>query len=279
MSKPLDKSGNELLKMSSLEINELSTKRVDVIIPNYNRINSLREAVASAHYCDLVAHIYIIDDGSSAETIENYAELERQYKKVKVIFSTRSHDPGLMRKIGVNQAESEWIAFLDSDDKWKSDKLEKQLYFAFKNKFDFVCSNALSEDTSKELISRRDSKSISLAELLHSNNIVTSSVLCRKSLLAEIEDFASGLEVKNVEDYATWLRIALTHRIGFLHSTLVVYSGGDGRFSQESSQDHIARAFLDLEKYVDNLAKRKIYSRFHLRLAKFIKKYFSVFLV
>ncbi|MFZ2446294.1 MAG: glycosyltransferase family 2 protein [Syntrophobacteraceae bacterium] len=96
---------------------------ISVVIPTYNRAKCIRFAIDSAlNQSYQPKEVIVIDDGSSDDTasiIEAYGE------KVRYIYQTNS-GVSSARNLGIRNAQSEWIAFLDSDDEWLPTKLELQ---------------------------------------------------------------------------------------------------------------------------------------------------------
>jgi glycosyltransferase involved in cell wall biosynthesis len=96
---------------------------VSVIIPSYNAAQFLREAVASVRAQEYSPiEIIIVDDGSTdntAETIQSLGESVRHVRQANA-------GPAAARNRGLAEAQGEWIAFLDADDLWPTDKLRVQ---------------------------------------------------------------------------------------------------------------------------------------------------------
>lgn len=98
--------------------------KISVVIPTYNRRVEVMEAVASVRAQTAeVFEILVIDDGSTDDTEKCFAELKPPVRYLRIanqgVSAARNH--------GVNAALGDWIAFLDSDDEWHSDKLAKQI--------------------------------------------------------------------------------------------------------------------------------------------------------
>ena len=111
---------------------------VDVILPNYNKSKFIEEAinsVISQTYKNW--HLYIIDDGStdgSLEVINKFTNL----KNVTAIKLNKNMGPAFCRNYGMRISQSKYISFIDSDDGWTKNKLEKQISFMEKNNFNFT---------------------------------------------------------------------------------------------------------------------------------------------
>lgn len=110
---------------------------VSIIIPCYNASDTIVqtiESVISQTYQNW--ELFIIDDCStdnSAEIIARYVERDNRIKYFKT--EQPSGSPSLPRNIGIDNSEGKYIAFLDSDDVWLPDKLEKQMAFMIANNY------------------------------------------------------------------------------------------------------------------------------------------------
>ena len=97
---------------------------ISVIIPTYNRANSVGKAIQSVldqTFKDL--EIIVVDDGSTDDSAPVLAAFG---DRIRLIQQANRGVSGA-RNTGVRAATGKWIAFLDSDDQWHSSKLEKQL--------------------------------------------------------------------------------------------------------------------------------------------------------
>lgn len=123
---------------------------VSVIIPVYNTEAYLEECLQSLQnqsYGDFEA--IIIDDGStdgSAKIIEQFTQKDSRFKKIphssKISNGSKnSKGPAEARNIGLDEAQGDWICFVDSDDKISEDFLKNMLASAEKNNADMVCSS------------------------------------------------------------------------------------------------------------------------------------------
>ena len=108
---------------------------VDVIITNFNKAKFLEECINSViHQTYKNWKLYIIDDNSndhSLEIINKFSDLEN----INIIKLSKNKGPSFCRNYGMRISKSKYISFLDSDDGWAKDKLEKQISFLEKNSF------------------------------------------------------------------------------------------------------------------------------------------------
>jgi glycosyltransferase involved in cell wall biosynthesis len=201
------------------------TDSVGVVIPTYNRpdrtVEAIRSVMAQTYS---ISEIVVVDDGSSL----NYRdELRTQLSTlpVRLIEIERSCHPGNARQVGITSLSSKWVAFLDSDDVWFPNKVEKQLNYARAKNSRAICSNALINDNNNSLKSllQEVPKKLNLKRLLRANLIITSSVLIERELILEIGGFVKSYPALGAEDYATWLRIATKTQWDYLDDDLLLY--------------------------------------------------------
>ena len=106
---------------------------VDVILPNYNKAEFLEEAIKSVTTQTYKNwHLYIVDDHStdnSRQIIDKFENL----KNVTIIVLNKNKGPSFCRNYAMRISKSKYISFIDSDDSWKNNKLEKQISFMEKN--------------------------------------------------------------------------------------------------------------------------------------------------
>ena len=105
----------------------------------------------------------------------------------------------------MDQAKGEWIAFLDSDDCWAPEKLQKQLAFAKANhcSFTFTGSGFMDENGNRLSYYLPAPKRLAFRQLLKQNLISCSSVLIRRDLLSHFPTDSERMH----EDFALWLQI------------------------------------------------------------------------
>lgn len=198
---------------------------VSVIIPTYNRSSYLRKALDSIYsQSRTVNEIIVVDDGSTDLTVE---KLSADYNSVSFL---RQKNQGVSsaRNTGIEKAEGEWIALLDSDDRWNQHKIARQLNFLSQNPDIQICH------TGEKWI--RNGKVVKLPPFLDKSNdglferslerciICPSSVLFHRSIIDAIGTFDESLSI--CEDYDFWIRLLLSHQIGLVKEPLVEKYGG-----------------------------------------------------
>ena len=186
---------------------------VSIVMPAYNAQDYIQEAIQSVLQQTYTEwELLVIDDASSDRTAEIVNQLVRKDRRVHYIKNKANIGAAESRNRGVELAEGQWIAFLDSDDCWHPDKLKKQMDFAEKNNVEFVFSGSSFMDKEGRPLKYylKVPRSISYTELLKQNIISCSSVLIKKTLIA---DFPMKHAEDLHEDFAVWLQILKNRHI------------------------------------------------------------------
>ena len=111
---------------------------VSIITPNYNcgkYIAETIESVRSQTYANW--EMLIVDDCSTDNSVAIARLYAQKDSRIRVLIQPKNSGAALARNRALDEARGEYIAFLDSDDLWLSEKLEKQLSFMQKNNCDF----------------------------------------------------------------------------------------------------------------------------------------------
>lgn len=197
---------------------------VSVIIPHYNREDFIEETLKSVvdQTCE-VREIIIVDDGSTPSSLAKLKLLASRYPKVQII-EKNNGGQATARNLGVKYATGEFISFLDSDDLWHCEKIEKQLcllktnneiglvYSNFKTFFSNADGSKVFSQHTIERVSVEDAPS----RLLTENFIYgsASSVLIPKDVFNKVGLFDENL--KAVEDLDLWRRISKCYKLAYV---------------------------------------------------------------
>lgn len=198
--------------------------KVSVIIPTYNREDFIEETIQSVldqTYKDF--EIIVVDDGSTDNTKK---KLEKFNSKIKLI-EQKNSERAVSRNNGIKNAQGEYIAFLDSDDLWFKNKLEKQVEVLDKNK-DYVLTYCqclrINENGLNIKIAERQLKGYSgyvYEKLLMRNFITSPTPLVKRECIEKIK----GFETKYIpyEDWEFWVRLSLLGKFYFIKEPLAHY--------------------------------------------------------
>ena len=99
---------------------------VDIILPNYNNASSIKTSIKSVISQSFKNwKLFIIDDGSKDNSGKIISKFKN--KKINKIYLKKNKGVSYCRNLGIKKSKSDYIAFIDSDDYWKKNKLEKQI--------------------------------------------------------------------------------------------------------------------------------------------------------
>jgi teichuronic acid biosynthesis glycosyltransferase TuaG len=203
--------------------------KVSAIIPTYNRQNTLLRAIRSVQQQTYpVYEILICDDGSDDDSKKAVAGLSDP--KIKWLDCGKNGMPSIPRNKGIKAASGEWIAFLDSDDEWLSNKTEVQLKALKENKTEASSCNAFRMVDEKKIgpYLSYTKNTLTFQDLLPVNYNICSSVIVSRSLLERTSLFPEEKKYKAIEDYALWLRISSQTDFTYVSKPLLNYYDDPG---------------------------------------------------
>lgn len=197
---------------------------ISVVMPAYKAEKTIGQAIDSVlaqTFKDL--ELIVVNDCSPDDTRKVMEEKAMLDERVRCFDNDKNRGASYTRNYAVKEARGEWIAFLDSDDMWTPDKLEKQL--ALKEKYDdgvifytassFIDDNGEPYDYVMPALERIDYKT-----LLKKNLLSCSSVLIRSDVMKAIEMPGDSMH----EDYYVWLKVLGEHKYAYgVNEPLLIY--------------------------------------------------------
>jgi glycosyltransferase involved in cell wall biosynthesis len=245
---------------------------ISVVIPAHNRGFLIGRALQSV--CDQtvpVDEIIVVDDASTDNTPKVVEEFRDRLRGLKLVSLKEQRGAAQARNAGIQAARGELIAFLDSDDVWFPNKLDKQIR-EFDTPEDVVavfCGMVIRErnGSCQRYIPRSDFTPI---DLYHYNLLVTmSSAVIRKQALIEIGGFDNTLS--SCQDWELFIRLSEHGPMRVVQEELLQFS--------KDSRDRISRdihsvlgghraVFHKVQKRITNpLLKLKLHASHQMRLA------------
>lgn len=205
---------------------------VSVIMPSYNTGSLIKESIQSVinqTYSNW--ELIIVDDCSSDNTMEVLGTINDP--RIKIIRNEVNSGAAVSRNRALREARGRWIAFLDSDDLWMPDKLEKQLDFMEKNGYSFSYTNYEEIDSDGNQTGVIVTGPGKITETGMFNycwpGCLTVMYDRNKVGLIQIED------IKKNNDYAMWLKVCKKADCHLLNETLAKYrKGRTGSISTQS---------------------------------------------
>ncbi len=230
---------------------------VSVIIPTYNRDTYLLQAIESVvNQTYTHIEILVVDDGSSVPYAKDFCD---RFEKCNYYYKENG---GLSsaRNFGVSKAKGDYIAFLDDDDFWREDKLEKQVAQLVKNKeIDLVHSAAMVVDESGKptgkIIGASNNKAQSRSGNVFWNALGTWVVksptpLIRKKVFSTHLCFDETIKVG--EDIDFYQRLFYQRKIEYINDTLAYYR----EFSDATRLSRQRKKYVGIEeKMIHNFKK------------------------
>ena len=249
----------------------MSTPKVSVIIPNYNYGRYLRKTIDSVlaqSYPNV--EVVVVDDGSK----DNSLEILREYEGKVLTIEQRNGGVSSARNSGVKNSDGEFVAFLDADDLWLPEKLEKQIAkFQANPEIGMVhCAMTYidAEDRVKNEIETGLDGWISEEFLRFERSCVVgagSTALVPRAVFDEVGGFDSRQTTAADWDFS--YRIASKYEIGYVRESLVLYRlHGTNMHGNIAAMEH--DMLLGYEKAFANGATanpRESYGNLHKTLA------------
>lgn len=230
---------------------------VSVVVPLFNAQNVLPETIASVlmqSYDNL--EIIIVDDCSIDDSYKVAASLVNIDSRIKLIQNIKNSGPGVSRLNGIRASTGQFIAFIDSDDLWESDKLSTQLNFMRINNAEFSYTAfrrfSINPITKLRTLGRLISvpSSMSYKDLLSNTAIATSTVIIDRNCLPNLEDIETSKIY--VEDYILFFEVLRKGVVAFgLNKDLMLYRVQPNSFSRNKLKYALKvwRTYRDVEGF------------------------------
>jgi len=244
---------------------------ISVIIPYYKKKNSILKTVNSVlNQIYQNFEIIIIYDDENNNDLNFINEIKNKDNRIFIIKNKKQMGAGNSRNIGINNSKGEFIAFLDADDTWKNDKLDKQIKFMKINNYEASHTSYSIINERNEVIGNRTARNFfKLKELLKSCDIGTSTVMIKRNLINNDVKFAP---LKTKEDFVLWLKLLQKNiKIYGLNEILTYWSRSNSSLSSSTIQKLID-GFSVYYKYMNFNYLKSIYYLFCLSINFLLKK-------
>lgn len=218
---------------------------VSIITPAFNSEKFIAETIQS-----VLAQTYqnwellIVDDCSTDKTAEIISRF--QDSRIKYFHNYTNKGSAFSRNLALQKAKGKWIAFLDSDDLWHPEKLEKQIEFMKKNNYRFSYTNYCEiDETSKER-----------GILISGPEVITKKMMtayCWPGCLtvmydAEFLGLMQTADIKINEEYALWIKITQKTNCYLLKENLAKYRRHKGSLTSKSYMELVKWHYLMFRK-------------------------------
>lgn len=242
---------------------------ISVIIPAYNRARIIEKSITSIltqSYSNI--ELLIIDDCST----DNTKEVVERIQDSRIRYICLDHNSGacVARNRGITEAKGDYIAFNDSDDQWRPEKLQKQIDFLLQNKADIIlCAMECKDDDSNFLHIFPNNVmegKIFYDSLLKYNCASTQTLFGKASCFKEIT-FDSTMP--RLQDWDEVLRLSQNYTVFFQNEILV-----DTFIQKDSISTHPEKGVVAMNKLFQKhsttiLSKKEIAESFFKKQAAF----------
>ena len=173
----------------------IKNPKIDIILPNFNSEKFIEKTIKSVinqtyHNWKLI----IVDDFSNKRTVNILKKIIKN-KKIKVFWLKKNKGAGFCRNYAITKSKSPYLAFIDSDDIWKKNKLKDQMSFMKRNNYTFTYTNY--ETFGKKKIKIINPSKLNFSEFIRNTSIATSTMMIKRSEIKNIK----FTNTKICEDY------------------------------------------------------------------------------
>ena len=224
--------------------------KIDIILPNYNSSDFIKDTLKS-----IISQTYknwnliIVDDCSNQKT-RNILKKYQKNKKIK-IYWLKKNKAGYCRNLAIKKSKSPYLAFIDSDDIWKKDKLETQLRFMENNNYSFTYTSY--ETFGSKVANITPAKEYDFKRFIHDTSICTSTMILKRNVSKGVEFTSSEI----CEDYFFKCKILKICNAYCLNDYLTRY-----RIRKDSLQKNSFKNFYWIWKINSDLNKLNIFQNF-----------------
>jgi teichuronic acid biosynthesis glycosyltransferase TuaG len=180
-------------------------KKVSIITPCYNSSAYLLETYQCLNFQSHSNWEWIVvDDCSTDNSLKILEDLKARDKRVKVFKNSQNSGAAITRNNSLDNATGDYVAFLDSDDLWESDKLEKQVKFAEENQAEYTYHNYWTIDgQGNRLKEQIVASQVKQSDLYKFNPFATSSIMIKRDVL-EKNQIRFRRHLRRRQDYFFW---------------------------------------------------------------------------
>lgn len=233
---------------------------ISAIIPCYNSEDYIVEAIESVlnqTFLPYIKEIIVIDDGSEDSTrqvVNRYTD-----KNFVEYFYQDNQGPAAARNKGIEKADGEYVAFLDSDDIWTDNKIEEDVKYLRTNpKCKLVFSNVIVVDKDLKKIYKNNNdipngKKEAIKELYLGNiNMNTPTIVAQKEAVTDIEGFCEDMPHR--EDHYFLMQMVEKFEVGFISKHNVLRRVREGSLSYQQNNE-LEEPLIRLKNYRPFLEK------------------------
>ncbi|MBB6446837.1 glycosyltransferase family 2 protein [Bacillus benzoevorans] len=218
----------------------MASDLISIITPAYNCGEFMAETIESVMKQSYQNwEMIIVDDCSTDQTREVAAEYSKQDQRIKYYLLEKNAGAAVSRTRAIELAAGTYIAFLDSDDLWTEEKLERQLFFMKENGYSFTCTSYEQIDESGSPLH----KTMKSKHKTNYNGVLLSCPVGNSTVMYDVTKLGKFVvpNIRKRNDDALWLQI--------LKKEKYIYGMPDVLMKYRVRRNSISRNKLDLIKY------------------------------
>jgi teichuronic acid biosynthesis glycosyltransferase TuaG len=183
--------------------------KVSIILPNYNSSKTINETISSVLNQSYKNWELIIVDDNSEKITKSILSKYRKFKKIKIFYLKKNKGAAYCRNLAIKKSKSYYIAYIDSDDLWKKNKLSLQINFMQKNNYFFTYTDYKTFKTNNPIKKTiLTPAKFNFNSFIKNTSIATSTMIVKRSKTSKIK-FSN---TKICEDY--YYKCQLLKKIG-----------------------------------------------------------------
>lgn len=225
---------------------------VSIITPAYNSEKFIADTIMSVlNQTYQNWEMIVVDDCSTDKTAEIVLSFQKEDSRIKYIKNESNRGAAFSRNIALQNANGKWIAFLDSDDIWHPEKLERQIGFMLKNDYKFSYTNYC----------EIDEHSNETGVIITGPNVIDKKKMtdyCWPGCLTVMYDaeYVGPMQCVDIninEEYALWIEIAKKTNCYLLNENLAKYRRHSNSLTSKSYFSLIKWHYLMFRKLDNNI--------------------------
>ena len=235
---------------------------VSIVVPVYNSEEFIKDTIKTVKEQTYQNwELLLVNDCSTDNSVEIIKKYEKEDKRIKLILLEKNLGAAIARNTGIQHAKGKYIAFLDSDDLWEPQKLEKQIKFMEENEYDFTYTDYEFADEEGNKLNKKVNvpSKITYKQALKNTTIFTSTVIFNVEKLGK--ELISMPNVRRGQDTATWWKVLKTGVIAYgLNESLSLYRRSNNTLS--SNKIKALKRTWNLYRNVEQLSLLKSFYYF-----------------
>ena len=208
-----------------------------VVIPCYEPNEGLIDAVDSIiNQTIKPVKIFIVDDCSKNSTVHKVIDSSIFYNSplIEILVNSSNKGPGFSRHRGIKLVDSDFVAFLDSDDVWDAVKMQLQLKFLTQNKINAIGCYVNGENRFN--YKQNIVKKIGFISQVFKHHVQPSTLVCNTDVIKDIGGFDESY--RYAEEGRLMFKLAMQKKLWILTTPLVKYAGGSSLNKSQGLSAH-----------------------------------------